>query len=116
MQYLFLAYADQSQRAMNSTSERAAFDRACLANDDALRESGYLLAAAHLAKDGAAATVQFQNDQLSLTGDLFNETKEQLAALFFINARDLNEAVRIASKMPQARQGPIEVRSLMDMS
>jgi hypothetical protein len=60
-----------------------------------------------------ATTVRVRNDQVSVTDGPFVEANEQLIGLFFINARDLNEAIQAASKMPQARRGPIEVRPMM---
>jgi len=54
----------------------------------------------------------FRNGKVSVADGPFVETNEQLIRLFFINARDLNEAIHVASKMPQARGGPIEVRPM----
>jgi hypothetical protein len=115
MQYLFLIYADRSSLQMIPGSEGEVFDRACLDNYKALQENGYLLAAARLPGGSPANTVRVQNGNLSLTDGSFSETTAQLTALFFINARDLNEAVRVAANMPQARRGPIEVRSIEDI-
>jgi hypothetical protein len=113
MKYLFLAYADERHWSTLPVSERAAIETACRVNDQALRESGYLLAAPGLYGSSTATTVRFQNGRVSLTDGPFAETREQLIGLFFINARDLNEAILVASKMPQARRGPIEVRPVM---
>ena len=111
MQYLFLIYADGQQPQAISESGNEAYDRACLANDQALRERGYLLFAVRLQNDGFATTVRVQNGELSLTGGPFSGTEPPLVGIFFVNARDLNEAIRLASKMPQAQYGAIEVRS-----
>ena len=115
MQYLFLAYRDVSQWEILSARERYAFDKACLAIYEALRDSGYLLGTVRLQNYSTATTVRVQNGKLSLTDSPFTETKEQLVGLFFINARDLNEAVRLASKMPQARHGPIQVVPMVEV-
>ena len=114
MKYLLLAYGDEQQLEAMSTNERDAFERACIANDEALRESGHLLVTEELHSGSAAAIVRVRNGQLSVTDGPFVETKEQLIKLFIINARDLNEAIRVASQMPQARRGSIEVRPLME--
>jgi len=113
MKYLFLAYGDEKRLAAMSTSERDAFENACRANDEVLRQSGHLLAVEGLQSSRTATTVRVWNGKVSVTDSPFVEANEQLIGLFFINARDLNEAIQVASKMPQARGGPIEVRPMM---
>jgi len=54
--------------------------------------------------------LRVRNGKLSVTDGPFAETKEQLGGFFLINARDLNEAIQVASKWPSARLGNIEVR------
>ena len=110
MKYLFLAYGDEEQWAVLSTSERTTFDKAWLTYDLALQESGYLLASAHLQSDNSVTTVRVHKGELSLTDGPISPTKQQLVGFYLINARDLNEAVRLAAKMPQAQRGPIEIR------
>ena len=112
MKYLFLIYRDEKWLEAMSTSERDVFETACLTNDEMLRKSGHLIAFEDLQSSRSATTVRVQNGKLSLADGPYAETKEQLIGLFFISARDLNEAIRVASKMPQARGGPIEVRPL----
>jgi hypothetical protein len=57
-----------------------------------------------------AATVRLRDGKVSVTDGPFAETKEQLAGFYLIEARDLNEAIRLASKIPPARLGSVEVR------
>jgi hypothetical protein len=57
-----------------------------------------------------ATTVRVRNGRLSVTDGPFAETKEQLAGFYLIDARDLNEAIQVAAKIPPARVGSIEVR------
>jgi hypothetical protein len=113
MKYLLLAYGDEKRLEAMSTSERDAFEDACRANDELLRQSGHLLVVEGLQSRHTATTVRVWNGKVSVTDGPFIETNEQLIRLFFINARDLNEAIYVASKMPQARGGPIEVRPVM---
>ena len=61
-----------------------------------------------------AMTVRVRNGQVSITDGPFAETKEQLGGFYLIEARDLNEAIRLAARMPPARLGSIEVRPLKD--
>jgi hypothetical protein len=116
MKYLLLAYIDGQQWETISASEREALEEACLVNDEALRESGYLLATLGFQKDSVAVTVRVQNGKLSLKEGSITKTKERPVGLLFIQARDLNEAIRVVSKMPQAQRGPVEVRLVQDGS
>jgi hypothetical protein len=59
-----------------------------------------------------AATVRVREGKLSITDGPFAETKETLGGIFLINARDLNEAIQVASRWPSARLGSIEVRPI----
>ena len=113
MKYLFLAYGDEKRLEAMSTSERDAFENACRASDEMLQQSGHLLAVEGLQGGRNAITVRIWNGKVSVTDGPFVETNEQLLKLFFVNARDLNEAIQVASKMPQVRGGPIEVRPMM---
>ncbi len=60
-----------------------------------------------------ATTVRVQNGKLSVSDGPYAKTKDQLIGIFTITARDLNEAILVAAKMPQARGGPIEVRPIL---
>jgi len=114
MKYLFLAYGDEKRLEAMSTGERDSFEDACRINDEMLQQSGHLLAAEGFQSSRTAATVRVWNGKVSVTDGPFGETNEQLIGLFFVNARDLNEAIQVASTMPQARGGPIEVRPTME--
>lgn len=114
MRYLFLAYQDETQLAGLSASERNTFENACRASDELLRQSGYLHAMEHLQSSRTATTVRVLNGPVSVADGPLSETNEQLTGLFFVNARDLNEAIQVASKMPQAGRGPIEVRPILE--
>ncbi len=63
-----------------------------------------------------AAVVRVQEDKPLVTDGPFMETKEQLAGYFLINAQDLNEAIRIATRVPGARIGTVEVRPLIEIA
>jgi len=81
-----------------------------LAYVEALQQSGHLILTNALQSARTAATLRVRNGKLSVTDGPFAETKEQLGGFFLINARDLNEAIQVASKWPSARLGNIEVR------
>jgi hypothetical protein len=96
-----------------SASEQDALENAGLANEQDLWQSGHLLAGEGLQSSNTAITVRIVNGQMSLADGPFAEMQGQLIRLFFINARDLNEAIQVASKMAQARTGPIEIRPVI---
>ena len=114
MKYLILAYGDEKRLEAMPTREREAFENACLNNDELLRQSGHLLAVENLPSSGSVTTVRVRSGKVSISDGPFISTNEQLVALFFIYARDLNEAIQVASTMPQARGGPIEVRPMLE--
>lgn len=98
---------------MMSTRERDALENAYLVNEQDLRQSGHLFAVEDPQSSRTAITVRVVNGKVSITDGPFAETQGQLIGLFFIHARDLNEAIQVASKMPQARGGPIKTPTLI---
>jgi len=87
-----------------------------MACGDGLRQSGMLLAAEPLYPVETATTVRVRNGKMTVTDGPFAETKEQLAGFYLIDARDLNEAIQVASKIPPAREGSIEVRPVRELN
>ena len=82
---------------------------------DALRKSGHLIAAQALQPVQTATTGRVRAGKLSTTDGPFAETREQLGGFILIEARDLNEAIQAASKIPLARRGSIEVRPAKEL-
>jgi hypothetical protein len=105
MKYLCLVYLDE-----NRLDELP--DEDCVAYDTAIRKSGHCVASEALESVQTATTVRMRNGNLSITDGPFAETKEQLAGFYMIEAKDLDEAIRLASKIPPARVGSIEVRPI----
>ena len=108
MKYLCLVY-------LESDKLRAVPDRECKACGDDLRASGVLLAAEPLHPVESAATVRVRNGKVTVIDGPFAETKEQLTGFYLVDARDLNEAIQIASRIPPAREGSIEVRPVREL-
>ena len=108
MKYLCLVYLDERR-----LEEVADVD--CMACADALRSSGHMLAGEALESVHTATTVRMRNGKMSVTDGPFAETKEQLAGFYMIEARDLNEAIQIAGRIPPARVGSIEVRPVREL-
>jgi hypothetical protein len=103
MKYLCLVYLDEKRL-------HELPDEDCVAYDTAIRKSGHCIASEALQPVETATTVRVRNGRTSITDGPFAETKEQLAGFYMIEAKDLNEAIHIASKIPPARVGSIEVR------
>lgn len=111
MKYVCLIYLDDLHHLDGFTpSQRAAFINEVLDNDEALRRSGNWLDGHALELPVEAATVRVREGKLTATDGPFVETKEHLAGIVAIEARDLNDAIRIAGTIPMARTGAIEVR------
>ena len=110
MRYICLAYEEESILNALSQNEWKALRDETLSYVERLRHDGTLISAEPLKSARAAATVRVRSGNLSVIDGPFAETKEQLGGFFLINARDLNEAIRIASRWPSARFGTIEVR------
>jgi hypothetical protein len=105
MKYLCLVYGEeQAMQAMD--------DRHCVAFDEEVRRSGHCVASEALQPVATATTVRVRNGKVSVTDGPFAETKECLAGFYMIEARDLNEAIQIASKIPPALVGSVEVRPI----
>ncbi len=94
----------------------ACSDSDCAAYGDTLRNRGQLLGGTPLHRTDTATTVRVRNGEVSVTDGPFAETKEALSGFYLIDARDLNEAIQIASKIPPARYGSIEVRPTRELA
>ena len=105
MKYLCLVYLDEKR-----LDELP--DEDCVAYDTAIRKSGQCVASEALESVQTATTVRVRNGKLAVTDGPFADTKEQLAGFYMIEAKDLNEAIQFASKIPPARVGSIEVRPI----
>jgi len=114
MKYLCLAYEQESTLNALSKSDWDLLRRETLDYVEGLRRKGVLVSAEPLQSIRTASTVRVRDGTLSVTDGPFAETKETLGGFFLITARDLNEAVLIASKWPSARLGSIEVRPVDD--
>lgn len=110
MRYLCMIFFDERRLDALSPVEHAALATEAAAYDGELRASGHLVAAHRLERPRAAATVRLRGGQPSPTDGPFAETKEQIGGVVVLDARDLNEAIQLASRLPAARLGGVEVR------
>jgi hypothetical protein len=115
MKYVCLVYlVEKDMNEMTKRESDACVDES-LAYDDALRKSGHLIVAHALQPIEAATTIRVRNGKVSATDGPFAETKEQLGGFMLIDARDLNDAIQMATKIPMARHGSIEVRPIKEL-
>jgi len=105
MKYLCLVYLDEKR-----LDELP--DEDCVDFDTAIRKSGHCIASEALESVQTATTVRVRSGRVSVTDGPFAETKEQLAGFYMIEAKDLDEAIQLASKIPPARVGSVEVRPI----
>jgi hypothetical protein len=115
MRYLCLVYADEARLAVMPQREVDVLIDETVANNEELQASGHLILAEALEHVAAATTVRVRDGKLSATDGPFAETTEQLGGFVFIEARDLNEAIQVAGRIPSARIGSIEVRPVIDL-
>ena len=109
MKYLCLVYGEEKKIGAMTDDE-------CMAYDQALRNSGRCLASEALQPVRTAATVRVRNGKVSVTDGPFTETKECLAGFYLIEAADRNDAIQIASQIPPAQVGSIEVRPVRQLT
>lgn len=105
MKYLCLVYGEE--RKMQQVD-----DLHCLAFDESIRKSGHCIASEALQPVATATTVRVRDGKVSVTDGPFAETKECLAGFYMIEARDLDEAIQIAARIPPARIGSVEIRPI----
>jgi hypothetical protein len=110
VKYLCAVYLEPGTLQRLSAAERADLDRDSLAYDEELVKKGHFVAAAALQAVKTAKTVRNREGKLSIIDGPFAETKEALCGFIFIEARDMEEALQIAGKIPMAKYGSIEVR------
>jgi hypothetical protein len=109
MKYLCLVYGEEKKI-------QAMTDDECMAYDEALRNRGQCLASEALEPVQTATTLRVRNGKVSISDGPFAETNEQLAGFYLVEARDLNEAIHLASQIPPARVGSIEVRPVRELT
>ena len=116
MKYVCLIYDEEKQAAAMSKTEGDAFMGEYFAFTEGIKKSGQYVGGEALQPVQTATTVRVRDGKMSTTDGPFAETKEQLGGFYLITAKDLDEALQVASKIPSARVGSIEVRPIMDFS
>ena len=108
MKYLCLVYGEENKIAAMTDDE-------CMSYDRSLRNSGRCIASEALQPVRTAATVRVRDGMVHVTDGPFTETKEILAGFYLVDAVDMNQAIQIASRIPPAQVGSIEVRPVREL-
>jgi hypothetical protein len=116
MRYLCLIYSKESQWATMPRAEYAAVMGEYFAFTEQIRGQGKYVAGEGLQPTQTATTVRVRNGKISTTDGPFAETKEQLGGFYLIEAKDLNDAIQVAARIPSSRYGAIEVRPVGERS
>ncbi len=114
MKYLCLIYDDENVVNAMSKTDGDAFLGEYMSFTDEIRAAGQLVIGEALQPVQTATTIRTRNGKMTTTDGPFAETKEQLGGFYLVEAKDLNEAIQIAAKIPSVRIGSIEVRPIVD--
>ena len=115
MQYLCLIYGDENLAEKMPKAEAEKMYGEYFAYTDDIKKSGHYIGGNPLKATSTATTIRVRNGKVSTTDGPFAETKEQLGGYYLIEAKDLNDAIQVASRIPGARFGSIEVRPVQEI-
>lgn len=115
MRYLLLIYDREADWASLSEAERGKLFHEYMSFTEDIKKSGHYVGGDPLQPTASATTVRVRDGRTTTTDGPFAETREQLGGYYKIQAKDLDEATRIASRIPGARMGSIEVRPVMEI-
>jgi hypothetical protein len=113
VKYLCIVHQDEAKLAAMSPADLDALVGDCIAWIDDLERGGHHVISAGLQSARTATIVQSRGGKVTVTDGPYAETKEQLGGFTLIEARDLNEAIQLASRLPATRIGSVEVRPLL---
>ena len=114
MRYLCLIYDEEKKLGAMSKGESDAFMGEYFAFTEDIKKSGHYVGGNALQPVGTATSVRVRGGKMSTTDGPFAETKEQLGGYYLIEAKDLNDALQVAAKIPSAKLGTVEVRPIQE--
>lgn len=114
MRYLLLIYQNEAANAQRSESEGQALMQAYWAFNEAAQKAGVMLGGDALHPTAAATTVRVRDGQTLTTDGPFAETKEQLGGYYMLNCDNLDQAIEFAAKIPDVRNGSVEIRPVYE--
>jgi hypothetical protein len=115
MKYMLLIYDDEKVWSNFTEAERRKLFGEYMQFGEQIRSSGHYLASAPLQPTATARSVRVREGKRLVTDGPFAETREQLGGYYLIEAKNLDEAIGIAARIPSARLGTIEVRPVLEM-
>lgn len=116
MKYLCLVYYDEKIINAMTQQEWKSLNEECVACGEDLRGSGHMIGGNALQPTTTATSLRVRDGKTFITDGPFAETKEQLAGFYMLEARDLNEAIQLGSKIPPAKLGCIEIRPIRELN
>jgi hypothetical protein len=114
MKYLCLIHQDEHEFQTLSRAEQEKGLAEYRAFTEDIKKSGHFIAGHGLQPSNTATTVRVRSGKVSTTDGPFVETREQLGGFYLIEARDLNDAIQVAARIPSARWGGVEVRPIRE--
>ena len=115
MKYLCMVYYDENIINKMTSEEWQSLNAECENCGQSLRDTGKMIGGNALHPIATATSLRVRDGKPIITDGPFAETKEQLAGFYLLDARDLNEAIQLASKIPPARIGTIEIRPIREL-
>ena len=115
MRYLCLIYLDEKQLAAMPEAEMNQLNARHLELNEELLRSKHFIEAEALTPGSSATCIRVRNGRPALSDGPYMETKEMVAGFYLIDARDLNEAIQVASRLPSAPLGVVEIRPCRDL-
>ena len=115
MRYMLLIYDDEKLWGKMSEAERQQIFGEYMQFSGDIRKSGNYHAGAALQPTSTATSVRLRDGKRVVTDGPFAETREQLGGYYLVDAKDLDEAIALAARIPSARIGTIEVRPVMEL-
>ncbi|MCI0366119.1 MAG: YciI family protein [Phycisphaerales bacterium] len=113
MKYLCLICAEKVMEDMSEADARKHYQEYAEFTEG-IKKSGRFIGANRLKPASSATTIRVRNNKVEVTDGPFAETKEQLGGYYIIEAKDLNDAIQVASKIPGARFGCVELRPIAE--
>ena len=113
MRYMLLIYHDE--KPLSETERQHCYEESAQLTQE-LHASGHYLAAAPLHPTSMATSIRVRDGRRLVTDGPFAETREQLGGYFLVDAKDLDEAISIAARIPAARFGTVEIRPVMEIA
>jgi hypothetical protein len=116
MKYLCLIYDDEQQMMKRPRDETGKMSADYMAYTEGIKKSGHYLGGNALQPTHTATTVRSRGGKVSTTDGPFAETKEQLGGYYLVEAKDLNDAIQVASRIPSVKFGSVEVRPIHEFT